>query len=61
MKNELGGKVMEEFVGLRAKTIQLFKRKQRSKKKKEKGTKKCVRKIKLKLQENKEMFKNCST
>ena len=46
IKDNLGGKLLKEFIGLRAKTF---------KEKKVKGTKKCAIKRKLKFKE----YKNC--
>ena len=54
MKNELGGKIMIKFVGLRAKTYSYL-IDDGSIDKKAKGTKKCVIKRKLKY----ENYKNC--
>ena len=54
MKNELGGKIMTKFVGLRAKTY-IYLIDGDSKDRKAKGTKKCVVKRKLKF----ENCKNC--
>ena len=54
MKDELGGKIMKEFVGLRAKTYSYLKD-NNDENKKAKGTKKCVIKRKLKFQD----YKNC--
>ena len=54
MKNELGGKIMTKFVGLRAKTYSYL-IDDGSEDKKVKGTKKCVIKGKLKF----ENYKNC--
>ena len=54
MKNELGGQIMKEFVGLRAKTYSYLKD-NNDEDKKAKGTKKCVIKRKLKF----ENYKNC--
>ena len=48
MKDELGGKIMTKFVGLKAKT-QSYLKDDGSEDKKSKGTKKCVIKIKLKF------------
>ena len=55
MKDELGGKIMKKFVGLRAKTYSYL-IDDGSENKKAKGTKKCVIKIKF----NFENYKNCS-
>ena len=55
MKNELGGQIMKEFVGLRAKT-NLYLKGNNDEDKKAKGTKKCVIKRKFKFQD----YKNCS-
>ena len=52
MKNELDGKIMKKFVGLRAKTYSYL-RDDSSEDKKAKGTKKCVIKRKFKN------YKNC--
>ena len=49
MTNELGGKIMTKFVGLRAKTYS-YSIKEGSEVKKAKGTKKCVLKRKLKFE-----------
>ena len=54
MKNELGGQIMKEFVGLRAKTYSCLED-NNDEDKKGKGTKNCVIKRKLKLQD----YKNC--
>ena len=54
MKDELGGQIMKEFVGLRAKTYSCLKD-NNDKDKKTKGTKKCVIKRKLIFQD----YKNC--
>ena len=54
MKDELGGQIMKEFVGLRAKTYSYLKD-TNDEDKKAKGTKKCVIKRKLKFQN----YKNC--
>ena len=54
MKNELGGKIMRKFVGLRTKTYNYL-IDDSSGDRKEKGTKKCAIKRKLKF----ENFKNC--
>ena len=54
MKDGLGGQIMKEFVGLRAKTYNHLKY-INNEDKKEKGTKKCVTKRKFKLQ----YYKNC--
>ena len=54
MKDELGGKIMIEFVGLRAKTYNYL-IDDGSKDRKAKGTKKCVIKSNFKL----ENYKNC--
>ena len=54
MKDELGGKIMTKFVGLRAKTYSYL-IDDGSEDKKAKGTKKCVIKRKLKFQD----YKNC--
>ena len=48
MKDELGGKIMTKFIGLRAKTYNYL-IDDGSKVKKAKGTKKCVIKRKLKF------------
>ena len=55
MKDELGGKIMPNFVGLRAKTCSYLIDDSSKDKKKTKGTKKCVIKRKLKF----ENYKNC--
>ena len=54
MKDELGGQIMKEFVGLRAKTYSYLKD-NNDEDKKSKGTKKCVIKRNLKFQDH----KNC--
>ena len=54
MKDELGGKIMKKFVGLRAKTYSYLVDDGREDKK-AKGTKKCIIKRKLKF----ETYKNC--
>ena len=59
MKNDLRGKIMTKFVGLRAKTYSYL-TDDGSEDKKEKGTKKCVIKRKLNLKTIK-MFKSNST
>ena len=55
MKDELGGQIMKEFVGLRAKPYSYLKD-NNDEDKKSKGTEKCVIKRKLKFQD----YKNCS-
>ena len=54
MKDELGGKFLTKFVGLRAKTY-IYMINNSSENKKAKGTKKCVTKRKL----NFKNYKNC--
>ena len=54
IKDELGGQIMKEFAGLRAKTFSYLKHKNH-KDKKAKDTKKCVIKRKLKFQD----YENC--
>ena len=54
MKDELGGQIMKEFVGLRAKAYSYLKD-NNDEDRKVKGTKKCVIKRKLKFQD----YKNC--
>ena len=54
MKDELGGQIMKEFVGLRAKTYSYLKD-NNDKDKNAEGTKECVMKRKLKSEE----YKNC--
>ena len=54
MKDELGGQIMKKFVGFRAKAYSYLKD-NNDEDKKEKGTKKCVIRIKLKFQD----YKNC--
>ena len=54
MKDELGGKIMTKFVGLRAKTY-FYLRDDGSENKKAKGTKMCVIKRKFKFKN----YKNC--
>ena len=52
MKDELGGQIMKELVGLRAKTYSYLKD-NNDEDKKAKATKKCVIKTKLKFQDYK--------
>ena len=54
MKDELGGQIMKQFVGLRAKTYNYLKD-NNNEYKKAKGKKMCVIKRKLKFQD----YKNC--
>ena len=54
MKDELSGQIMKEFFGLRAKTYSYLKD-NNDEDKKEKGTKRCVIKRKLKFQD----YENC--
>ena len=54
MKDELGGKIMKEYVRLRAKTYSYLKD-NNDEDEKAKGTKKCVIKRKLKFED----YKNC--
>ena len=54
MKNELGGQIMKDFVGLRTKTYSCLKD-NNDEDIKAKGTKKCVLKRKLKFED----YKNC--
>ena len=54
IKDELGGKIMKEFVGIRAKTYSYLKDNNEDKKKSE-GTKKCVIKRKFKFKD----YKSC--
>ena len=54
MKDELGGQIMKEFVGLRAKTYSYLKD-NNNEEEKAKDTKKCIIKRKLKFQD----YKNC--
>ena len=56
MNNELGGKIMKTFVGLRAKAYSYI-IDDRSENKKAKGTKTCVVKIKLKFEDSKNCLK----
>ena len=56
IKDELGGQIMKEFVGLSAK-LYIYLKDNNREKKKEKGTKKCIMKKKLKFQD----YKNCSS
>ena len=53
MKNELGGKMMKEFVELRAKTCSYLIDDSSGDKKKTKGTKKCIIKRKPKFEDHK--------
>ena len=55
LKDELGGEIMKDFVGLRAKTYSYLKDNIDEGKKKQKRTKKCVIKRRLKFQD----YKNC--
>ena len=55
MKDDLGGQIMREFVGLRAKTYSYLKDNKYEDKKTTKGTKKCVIKRKLNFQD----YKSC--
>ena len=59
MKDELGGQIMKEFVGLRAKTYSYLKD-NNDEDKKSKGTKKCVIKRNLKFRGYKKIFKSIS-
>ena len=54
MKDELGGQIMKEFAGLRAKAYSYLKE-NNDEDKKARGTKKCVLKRKLNFQD----YKNC--
>ena len=54
IKDNLGGKLLKEFIGLRAKTFSYL-TDDNSEEKKVKGTKKCAIKRKLKFKE----YKNC--
>ena len=56
MKDELGGQIMKEFVGLRAKTYSYLKD-NNDEDKKAKGTKKCVIKRNLKFRDYKKCLK----
>ena len=56
MKDELGGQIMKEFFGLRAKASNYLKD-NNDKKKKAKRTKKCVIKRKLKVEDYKNFLK----
>ena len=56
MKDELGGQIMKEFVGLRAKTYSYLKD-NNDEDKKSKGTKKCVIKRNLKFRDYKKCLK----
>ena len=56
MKDELGGQIMKEFLGLRAKLYSYLKD-NNNVDEKTKGTKRCVIKIKLKFQD----YKTCSS
>ena len=53
MKDELGGQIMKEFIGIRAKTYSYLK--DNDEDKKAKSTEKCVIKRKLKFED----YKNC--
>ena len=55
MKNELGGQIIKKFVGLRAKAYSIYLKDNNDEHKKEKGTKNCVIKRKVKFQD----YKNC--
>ena len=55
MKNELGGQIIKQFVGLRAKAYSIYLKDNNDEHKKEKETKKCVIKRKVKFQD----YKNC--
>ena len=57
MKNELGGRIITKFVGLRAKTYSHL-IDDGSDDKKQKGTKKCVIKRKLKYENYKQIINN---
>ena len=57
MKDELGGKIITKFVGLRAKTYSHL-IDDGSDDKKQKGTKKCVIKRKLKYENYKQIINN---
>ena len=54
MKDELGGQILKEFLGLKAKTYSYLKD-NNDEDKKAKGTRKCIIKTKLKFGD----FKNC--
>ena len=56
MNDELGGKIMKNFVGLRAKAYSYI-IDDRSENKKAKGTKTCVVKIKLKFEDSENCLK----
>ena len=58
MKNELGGKVMKEFGGLKEKSIQLFNRDNKDESKKAKDTKNVQLKENLNLKIIKIVFKH---
>ena len=60
MKDELGGKIMTKFVGLRAKTYSYL-IDDGSEDKKAKGTKKCIIKRKLKFENYKKLFPSNSS
>ena len=56
-KDELGGQIMKEFVGLKAQKIYTYLKDNNDEDKKSKSTKKCVIKRKLKFQDNKNYLK----
>ena len=60
MNDELGGKIMTKFGGLKAKTF-IYLIDDGSEDKKTKGTKKCFIKRKLKFENYKKLFRNNST
>ena len=60
MKDELGGEIMKKMVGLRAKSYSCLKE-NNYENKKAKGTKKCLKKRKLKFRDYKNCLKSAQT
>ena len=60
-KDELGGQIMKEFVGLKAQKIYTYLKDNNDEDKKSKSTKKCVIKRKLKFQDNKNYLETAQT